>query len=151
MLMSSMKINSIFKCSLTMILIIPLLSQCISASSQDAIFNNTVQCDWQQSNIFFYSYGLGTELEINNQSSHVNCFKKDVRLSIYYRGFWPLWVKFKVWNNTGVIADFNEMHCALYVTNFTGLIIHSIYQITEGHVWYLFGYCTYLKIQTGYN
>jgi hypothetical protein len=142
MLMSSMKSNSIFKCSLIIILIIPLLSQCISASSCG---------DWQTNNVFFSSYGYSTDLEINNQNSQVTCFKKNVRLSIYYKGFWPLWVKFKVWNDTGVFSDFRIDHCSLYATNFTGLIIHSIYRIHElGNAWYLFGYCSYLKIPTSY-
>jgi len=143
MLTINMKSNSILICISIMILIIPTLTQCISASSR---------MDWQTNNVFFSSYGYSTDLEINNQSSQVTCFKKDVRLYIGYMGFWPLWVRFKVWNNTGVMDDFNYDHCSLYTTNFTGLIIHSIYRINEiGYAWYLFGYCNVFKIHSGYN
>lgn len=140
--MITMQINSILKWSITQMLIILLLLQCISASSHGV---------WQRSNVSFFSYGLCNQIKINNQTSQVTCFKKNVRLELSYHGFWPMWAKFRVWNITGVIADFRIDHCLLRATNFTGLIFHSIYKLPkEGNVWYLFGHCDNLFILEPY-
>jgi hypothetical protein len=135
--MITMKINSILKCSLTIILLIPMLTQCISASSCD---------DWQHTNIFFCSYGYTDDFRINNQSVLTTCFKKNVYVDISYNG-WLLNPRFIVWNNSGLIEDFEFYHFNLFVTNFTGIIIHRI-GLLIGNFRYLFGYCTVLKIHT---
>jgi len=148
--MITMKINGILKCSLTIILLIPVLTQCISASSQDAIFNNTLPCDWQRNNVFFYIHAYSDEKRITNQSVPVICFVKDVRLCISFRmSVWPLFVKIKVWNNTGLIIDGKDDHFNLVVTNFTGLILHR--KDLFGYVWCLYGDCSVLKVSKGYN
>lgn len=142
MLMITMKINSILKWSIIQMLIILLFSQCILASSH--VYS-------QRSNVSFLSYGLSNQIYINNQTSQVICFKKNIRLDISYHGFWPLYVKFRVWNTTGVIADLRIDHCLVCAINYTGLIFHSVYKLpSEGNVWYLFGHCDNLLIHEGY-
>ena len=156
MLIITMKINSILKCSLTIILLIPILTQCISASSRDAIFNNTIPCDWQENNVFFYIHAYSDEKKITNQSVPVICFVNDVRLCISLRMsfllaslYIPIFIKIKVWNNTGLIIDGKDDHFNLLVTNFTGLIVHR--RDLFGYVWYLYGDCSVLKVSKGYN
>jgi len=140
MLIINMKSNSILKCSLTIIVIIPLLSQCISTASCG---------DWIYHNVFFYSHALSNDITINNQSLQVTCFKKDVHLFIFYQGFLPSWVKIKVWNNTGLISDDRELFCSIDAKNFTGILIRR--PSILGNVWYLIGYCSIFWEHIGYN
>lgn len=124
-------------------------SQCISASSQNTTINNSTPLDWQHHDVFFYSHGYSNDLRINNQSSLRTCFVMDVKLYIYYEmPLWPLFPNFKVWNQSGLIVDYDVFYCSFYATNFTGLIIHRISWL--GNFWYIFGYCEYFKMRTGY-
>ncbi|UCB58098.1 MAG: hypothetical protein JSV67_05695 [Thermoplasmatales archaeon] len=144
-----MKTINIIKFSLTIVLIIIILSQCISAGTQDATINNIKTYNWQRNNVFFYIHAYSDEESITNQNLPVICFVKDINLSIFFEMlFWPLFIKIKVWNNSGLIFDGIYDFFYLIATNFTGLIIH-----TKGlfrYEWYLFGYCNILKIEKGY-
>ena len=147
-----MIINSTFRCLLVIILTCNISSQSILASSQNKISNNSnsIPCDWQHDNVFFYSHGYSNDLRINNESSLRTCFARDVKLYIYYKmPLWPLFPEFKVWNNTGLTKEFSVFHCSFYATNFTGIIFHRISWL--GNFWYVFGYCKDFKIITGYG
>jgi hypothetical protein len=125
-------------------------SQPIVALSEEKILDDSKPIDWEHPQVFFYSSGYSDDLRINNYSSLRTCFLKDVKLYIYYSmPIWPLFPNFKIWNNSGMITDFNIDFCSLYATNFTGLIIHRISLL--GNFWHIIGYCEYFKIRTGYN
>ena len=62
--------------------------------------------------------------------------------------FWPLFIKIKVWNNSGLIIDCKDDHFRLIAQNFTGLIFHR--KCLLGYVWYLYGDCNVFKMQSGY-
>ena len=140
MLTITMEINSILRFSLTMIVIIPLLSQCVSVAS----------CvDWRAHNVFFHSHAFTKELTINSHNQQFSCFKMNVHLFIYYLGVWPTWVRIKVWNNTNVLFDGSEPFCSIDAKNFTGFMIRRMSVL--GDIWYLYGYCTDIWIYAGYN
>ena len=144
--------NSTFRCLLVIILICNISSQSILGSSQNKISNNSnsIPCDWQHDNVFFYSHGYSKDLRINNKSSLSTCFVNNLDLYIYYQmPLWPLFPGFKVWNNTGLIADFIIDFCSFDATNFTGIILHRISWL--GNFFYVFGYCNDFKITTGYG
>ncbi len=125
-------------------------SQSINASSQNKIININKTLDWETPKVSFYSHGYSNDLRINDESIFRNCFVKDVKLYIYYKmPLWPLFPNFKIWNQTGLIVDFDVFFCHFYAKNFTGLIIHRISLI--GNFWYIVGYCEYFKIRTGYS
>lgn len=148
LIINMLYINTI-KSLLTIILVCIISSQSILVSSQNIIINNIKHYDWRHPDVFFFSHGYSKDLRINNKNSLVTCFVKDEELYIYYQmPFWPLFPRFKVWNNTGLIADFNVFFCSFDATNFTGIIIHKISLI--GNFYYVYGYCRDFKITTGY-
>ena len=149
MLSISMKTSSIIKCSLNILLITTIFTQSALALSQNKISNNTETCDWQRNNVFFYIHSYSDEENITNQSLPTVCYVKDINLGISFRmSFWPLFIKIKVWNNTGLIIDGKDDHFYFIAQNFNGFIFHR--KCFLGHVWYLFGNCKVLKIQKGY-
>ena len=144
-----MKSNNIINFSLTIVLFIIILIQCISAGSEDAIINNIKTQDWQRNNVFFYINAYSDKEKITNQSLPFICYLKDVNLSISLRmSFWPLFIKIKVWNTTGLIIDGKDDHFYLTAQNFTGLIFHR--KCLYGYVWYIYGNSSVLKTQSGY-
>ena len=131
-------------------IVLVILFQSVFASSQNTISKTVKPCDWQHDDVFFYSHGYSNDLRINNESSLRTCFARDVKLFIYYEmPLWPLFPEFKVWNNTGLIADFIIDFCSFDATNFTGIILHRISWL--GNFFYVFGYCNDFKITTGYG
>ena len=148
MSIDSVKSISIFNCSTILLLIILMLSG-ISASLQGEIINRTVPCDWQQDNVFFYIHAYSDDDKIDNYSIPFIFLKKDLRLCISLRmSVWPLFIKIKVWNDTGLIIDCRDDHFYLVTENFTGLITHR--RDLLGYVWNIFGYCNVIKIIKGY-
>lgn len=145
----SMNISSIIKYLLTIILIITIITQSTVALSQNIISINTNTYDWQRNNVFFYIHSYSDKENITNQSLSNICYVKDIKLNISFRmSIWPLFIKIKVWNNTGLIIDGKDDHFYLISQNFTGLIFHR--KCLLGYVWYLFGNCSVLKIHKGY-
>ena len=131
-------------------IVLVILVQSVFASSQNTISKTVKPCNWQHDNVFFYSHGYSKDLRINNLSSLSTCFVNNLDLYIYYQmPLWPLFPGFKVWNNTGLIADFIVYVCSFDATNFTGIILHRTSWL--GNFFYVFGYCNDFKITTGYG
>jgi len=147
--MSSMKTNIILRCSVTLMIILQIISQYSSASTQDMIYNTTFPCDIQEHNVSFYCHAYSNKERITNQSLPVVWFVKDVRLSIFFEMSFYRYNKFKVWNDTGVIIDGKIDHCFLTATNYTGIIIHR--RGVLGYVWHLYGSCKNFKLDEPYN
>jgi len=144
-----MKTSNIIRFSLTIVLIIIILTQCISAISQDAIINTNKNYEWQANNVYFYIHAYSDEGRITNQSLPIICYVKNISLGIsFHMLFWPLFIKIKAWKNSGILLDGIDDHFYLIATNFTGIIFHRIGYFA--HVWFLYGYCDVLKIQKGY-
>ena len=149
MLLIIMKISSIIKFTVSIMLVIIIFTQNALALSQNIISNNTNTCDWQRNNVFFSIHAYSDEINITNQSLPTVCYVKDVNLSISFRmSFWPLFIKIKVWNNSGLIIDAKDDHFYLIAQNFTGFIFHR--KCLLGYVWYLYGDCNFFKMQSGY-
>lgn len=145
-----MLINNIIKAIFIIIIFFVIPSQSIVALSEQKITDNSKPLDWEHTQVSFYSHGYSNDLRINNKSSLRTCFEKDVDLYIDYKmPIWPLFPNFKVWNQSGLIVDYNVFFCHFYATNFTGLIIHRISWL--GNFWHIVGYCEYFKMRTGYN
>ena len=142
-----MEISSIFKCSLTIILVVTIFSQSVLASLKDTVNNTCIpHDDWQYTNVFIISHGYSDE--IDNQSGLSICFKKNVNINIQYSSLFPGWLdpRIKVWDSTGLIEDFNNYGFSINVKNFTGIIIHRDGIFRER--WNLYGYCSILQIHT---
>jgi hypothetical protein len=150
MLTSSMKTNSILQCSVALFFIIPIVSQCASASTQNAISTTAISGETKEYNVSFYCHGYSFNGSITNQKLPVICFVKDVNLSAFFAAPFGLFInKFKIWNDTGLLDDFTVDHCGFGAKNFTGVIIHR--RCLFGYAWFVYGHCDIFRENEPYT